>query len=513
MNLKNINFGEVDAKNEILKQHRAEESLFFESFSIPERVDVEDILSGRKSFILGLKGTGKTALIRYLSDLSQKKGGVSELILFKSHVSEEDRQNLSKSSGFEIIKTGDVNTFLQDFKESWKWIIHQRIANLFKKNGTNSPQAQKLFKLTGISENKIIKSFGSILSQIKSGTVNVSAEALGVAIELGLAIEKKQNEDKASISDLNRAASLLINTIPLDRNYYIYFDELELFHQNSEQFDRDRRIIRDLVYAISQINAESSESRQRIFLCSTLRTEVLHSVLELGHEIGRDVDDYGVRLDWSEGKDAIDHHLLNLIRRKIAKSVGINEEDVWERFFPVEINNQMFYKFILNSSYYRPRDIVRLLRVARDFRETDSKFTTEHFERTATEYSKQTWLEVTEELLAVYSNKDISALQRLLLGSKTHFFKSDLEDRIRHRYKDDGAIQDLFKKYELPKVLEDLYRIGVVGNDFIVKDSRNVTRARQRWIFRGNTTLNDAERMAIHKSLWKHLSLISNYAK
>ena len=231
-------------------------------------------------------------------------------------------------------------------------------------------------------------------------------------------------------------------------------------------------------------------------------------MLELGHEIGRDIDDYGVRLDWSEGKDAIDHPLMNLVRRKIAKSAGIDEENVWETFFPKKINNQEFYKFILNSSYYRPRDIVRLLRVARGFRDSDERFTTEHFDRTSIEYSKQTWLEVTEELLASYSHEEIASLQRLLLGSSTHFFKGDLITRASVRYEDDRNIQSLLERRDISMILSDLYRIGVVGNDFVVTDAHGRRRARQRWIFRGNTTLNDSERMAVHKSLWKHLSLI-----
>lgn len=100
MSLKNINFGDVDAKNEILKNSRAGDRTFFESYSIPERIDLVKYLSGEKYFILGLKGTGKTALLRFLHDKVVGEGKYSELILFKTHITEEDRQKLSASAGF-----------------------------------------------------------------------------------------------------------------------------------------------------------------------------------------------------------------------------------------------------------------------------------------------------------------------------------------------------------------------------------------------------------------------------
>lgn len=513
MLLKYISFGDVDAKNEILKQKRSGDRNFFNSYYLPVKVDLDEFLKGKKYFILGLKGTGKTALLRYLHDKVTADGGISDLLLFKSHVTEEDRQKLSAGAGFQIVSTGDVPTFIQDFKEPWKWFVYQKLAAKLKSAGVDSVSAQKLYKLTRVTENRITSTLGSLFSKISSGNLSFSGEALGVAIELGIDVDAKKDTSNVSISSINRACSSLLNQIEVETPVYLFFDELELFHQTPDQFDRDRRIIRDLISAISHINADSSEHGRQIFLISSLRTEVLHSVLELGHEIGRDVDDYGDKLDWSDAKDSPQHPLLQLIAKKIAVSSGVAESDVWDKFFPEKINNQEYYRFLLNSSYYRPRDIVRLLRVARDYDKDAAAFTTAHFDQTSTEYSKQTWLEITEELLASYSPEQITALQRLFLGFNTHFFKDDLADRVRLRHGSDREVQSLIEKKGLSQILSDLYRIGVLGNDFVVRDSRKATRRRYRWIFRGNTTLNDAERMAIHKSLWKHLTLIHGAKK
>ena len=151
---------------------------------------------------------------------------------------------------------------------------------------------------------------------------------------------------------------------------------------------------------------------------------------------------------------------------------------------------------------------MRLLRVAREYDRNAPKFTTAHFDETSTEYSKQTWLEITEELLASYSALEISSLQRFLLGFQSHFFKADIMERQRVRYGSDNGVRKMFARKCVDVILSDLYRIGVLGNDFVVVNNHGESRRRHRWVFRGNTTLNDAERMAIHKSLWKHLSLV-----
>lgn len=330
---------------------------------------------------------------------------------------------------------------------------------------------------------------------------------MGVAVEVGVTIENATNKN-FSVTELNRACAKILNKVEWQKSIYIIFDELELFNQTEDQFDRDRRIIRDLIFAVSAVNAESAEHSRKVFVISSLRSEVLHSILELGQEIGRDVDDYGDRLDWTEEKVSQDHPLLKLIERKIIASSAGQVEDVWSRFFPRKINNQDYFRFILNSSYFRPRDIVRLLRVARGHDKHALAFSTAHFDQTALEYSRQTWLEISEELLATYSPREVQALQRLFLGFRTHFFFSDVTERLNSRYRNDSAIQSLFQRRDAHAVLADLYRIGVIGNDFISIDYRNRRQARNRWIFRGNTTLNDAERMAFHKSLWKHLSLV-----
>lgn len=507
--LRDLNFGDVDAKNEILKQTRTGEKFFFDSYLVPENIEISEYDRGEKFFILGLKGTGKTALLRYIHDRALNRGDLSEMLLFKSDVTEEDRQSLSRAAGFQILNNDDIPSFIQDFKEAWKWFIYQKIAERLVDSDINDENANRLIELTGVKNQAgILGKLGQLFTRLSATGIKLSGEAYGIAVSLGIGSESDKASNTVSLSSLNRVCSGLLDQINYPKSIYLLFDELELFNQTQEQFDRDRRIIRDLIFSISFINSQSAEAGRKIFILSSLRSEVLHSILELGHEIGRDVDDFGDRLEWTGQKISRAHPLLNLVERKIRSSAQVPVSNVWEHFFPDMINNQEYYRFILNTSYFRPRDIVRLLNVAREYDKNATKFTSAHFDHTSLEFSRQTWLEVSEELLAAYSSSEVEGMLRIFLGFKTHFFFSDLIDRIENRYKNDRVIQGLIKRRDLHSLLADLYRIGVVGNDFISIDNRGRKLRRNRWVFRGNTTLNDAERMAFHKSLWKHLSLV-----
>lgn len=265
MEIRELNFGDIDAKNEILKEMRSQTNNFYDTFSIPSNVNIDDFFSGSKYFIKGLKGCGKTALIRYLYLTAKNFENYSEIVLFKSDVSEDDRQSLSKASGYSIITTGEKSTFTQDFKESWKWLIHQKIGQAIQSLNINDEFAKKYCKITLEQETLISKSLGALFSSIKSGKISLGNESAGAAIELGLEFDSKK---ETSISDLNRICSILLNKISYTKKIYIFFDELELFHETKDQLDRDRRIIRDLLYAVSNINADSAENSRPIYMCN-----------------------------------------------------------------------------------------------------------------------------------------------------------------------------------------------------------------------------------------------------
>ena len=60
---KDIIFGKTDASNEL---NEVGNSYYMSSFLEYDKYQINDFVDGRKCFVLGRKGTGKTALLKYL---------------------------------------------------------------------------------------------------------------------------------------------------------------------------------------------------------------------------------------------------------------------------------------------------------------------------------------------------------------------------------------------------------------------------------------------------------------
>ncbi|MGU0936938.1 hypothetical protein ACSETY_14265 [Pseudomonas aeruginosa] len=98
LKLKDIPLGSTDAKNEVLSNSPEEIVRFVNSFVVPPALSIEKFYDKKKYYIVGLKGTGKTALLRYVSlKLEESGDSDSSFVLFKSDVDEDLRKGGCRS--------------------------------------------------------------------------------------------------------------------------------------------------------------------------------------------------------------------------------------------------------------------------------------------------------------------------------------------------------------------------------------------------------------------------------
>ena len=85
MELKNIYFGATDAKNELRDNSIESNQRFEKAFLLPENINIDSFRKGDKFIIYGMKGTGKTALLRYLEIVLKKDENIkTSFVLFKT---------------------------------------------------------------------------------------------------------------------------------------------------------------------------------------------------------------------------------------------------------------------------------------------------------------------------------------------------------------------------------------------------------------------------------------------
>ncbi len=524
--LSDIYFGHSDAKNELMENSEKQRIYFKESFIIPNNVDIKYFYNGGKSFIYGLKGTGKTALLRYLSIMFEDIYNTKSLfILFKENIKEEDKKNFARASSY-----FDSNQFEQNvdndqnFEEVWRWFFHRSLVeyiesesyNVFE-DDENWRKYKKHVLSLEIDEQK--SGLRALIPNIKKGEVKVKAGEVG---ELGLDFEfTDQSKTKVKFNTVVKICDKYFeNLVPTGDRLYIYIDEIELSYTTKKEYNRDARLIRDLVIAVDRFNRFCRLNKFNVFIISAIRSEVLTAIESTGKEINKIIEDFGIPISWHrfEG-DYKEHPLIKIILRKIrlAEQSYFNEkclltdDELWDKYFDLMVQNQETEKYILYNTWYRPRDIVRLMNIAQQIYPDNIKLSHNVFDGIRKTYSAKCWTELLEEIRAVYSSKQLEALCQIFNGFTQYFSFAEINTRVDKLIEYDSDVQNLIYEHKLSNILKSLYSAGVIGNiyKFETRDrnGKMKEKSRIRFVFRGDENLLLDRNMMIHNALKQYLSL------
>lgn len=203
MFFKDIKFGKTDASNELMEFG---DDYYLSSFLEYERYHIEDFFEGRKYFILGRKGTGKTALLKYMECKFREK--VENLVIpirFKSDFDEIDRKYVKRASSLvqeEVIENN--NEKLKSYVSSWQvYLIYQIFKRINSKNAEysvfcNNKEYTLIWQL-------LLMIYGEnggnkIVPKISKGLINISAGTKGIDANLAAEIELNNNKINYAIA-------------------------------------------------------------------------------------------------------------------------------------------------------------------------------------------------------------------------------------------------------------------------------------------------------------------------
>lgn len=473
MFFKDIKFGKTDASNELMEFG---DDYYLSSFLEYERYRIEDFFEGRKYFILGRKGTGKTALLKYMEcKLRENPENLVIPIRFKSDFDEVDRSNIKRTSFLpqeEVIENN--NEKLKSYVSPWQvYLIYQIFKHNNSKNAEysvfcNNKEYTLIWKL-------LLMIFGEnggnkIVPKISKGLINISVGTQGIDANLAAEIELNNNKINYVLTAkkiIDMYQSLSFSRTPV----YILIDELELSVKSKKQREADIELVRDLIIAIDRMNRVSKDKLYNVHFYASVRTDVVNSVLSSGFEINKCIEDYGVTIDWYQrGGNYVDSPLLKLLEKKIKASekeqnLKTESNDVWETYFENKIQGMEIRKFLLNFSWYRPRDVIRMMTFAQEYcnKETE-KFNQRVFDEAIQQYSNNMWNEVSEEISLKYTKEEMKAIEKIFTGIQVPFGFSDINSRMKEKAGLYDYVEKFSNKYKMTDVLEMLFDWGIVGN-------------------------------------------------
>jgi len=510
LKLKDIPLGSTDAKNELLSSAPDEIDRFMSSFVAPPALTIERFLNRQKYYISGLKGTGKTALLRYISlKLEEEQDSTSSFVLFKSEVDEDLRSNFSRAARVQVVEENSENYDGDDYEAVWRWFIYRKISSVIQE------QAAKPFQdninlssfLALVNSEALAKPdqrwLTKLVPNIKKGRVEIS-KSPKLALDLDW---DNEGRAKVSFNELVRQADHAFQALqPSAGRLNIFFDELELSYSNNKKYQRDARLIRDLIVSVEGINAVIKKFGFPICLYAAVRSEVLGAVDSLGKEINKPMADFGLQILWNRpGLDATQQPLLSIIEQRInnaRKESGLpvmESEKIWSDYFPGQIDNKRPQVYILHNSWYRPRDVVRLLLTVQDQYPDETSFHLQGLEAVRKAYSSASWGELTEELKAKYKSVEIDGIKYVFYGYRQISSLADLSMRAEMVAKERDETKVLLERNSMRNIIKDLFRAGVVGN---INERRHL-----RFSFRGDDEVLFDQDIFVHNALRSHLSI------
>lgn len=289
----------------------------------PTRLNNADIF-----FIEGFRGTGKTSLLRWHANAQTLCDATTDFVLFKSDLTEDQRMHLSREVG---ISWTDVEPskmeISQDFKSAWGWFIVHKIGENLKAHldltslGSDGAR-RKIIRLLGLDDDSVFRKAIGFMPKLEGAYVKIKADIEFFAAELSGDFSHSGGQGQTTLNALVRRITTVLSTIEMVRPLYIYFDELEAFYHTPEQHKRDQRLVRDLLFTISNMNDRFRAAKLQIHVIGAVRSEVIDSMGSLGQEVDRLVHDKGFLISWHHANRSVRHPLMEIVADTFLREDG-----------------------------------------------------------------------------------------------------------------------------------------------------------------------------------------------
>jgi len=207
--------------------------------------------------------------------------------------------------------------------------------------------------------------------------------------------------------------------------------------------------------------------------------------------------DSAVQLDWyHDPRQPQDSFLVKLANLRASLS-GPRNRDIFDEYFPNEVEHQRAIGFLLDLTRHTPRDFVQILTHVQQFSRSGA-LTRDQILSGIRSYSLNYFVpEIKDELVGYVAPEDMEATLSVIGAlRKRDFNYSELEEKARSHTK---------HKLDLPSILAVLFECSAVGN---VQNRPGGTTYYTFKYRNRNSTLNLSDRLILHKGMWKAMNLI-----
>ncbi len=456
--LMDLYFNGVDAENEY---EVFTPNIYKDIFLKVEAFRINDFLIGNKRYLYGDKGTGKTAIFKYIQSITGEENTL--LIRYDRDINRDEKRKI-KEKNIKINSNSNIDN--RNMDSGWIVFFIKQLLVL-DKNRKNP-----IFKHDQIFE-KILEILDNSYSVLRDNIENIFPDNRRNNIIYKIAKAQLDNgkDDKISI-DFNIYFTQILGLfsslkiINKKEKFYIMIDELELLKDNSKQFQNDVRLLTSLIWGIENFNKICKEKKLEIYTMTALRTEVYDEVFSDGKELNKVFSHAAIEIDWRKYStaDINKNPLIQLIENRF-KTFNNNDlrnnENIWINHFE-PINGEDPKKYILKQTWYKPRDIVRWFTCVIKKGKESNRITNEMVNNAKSNYSIECWNEVVQSLRVKFKKDEIEIIALLLRHCGRTFSLQYFKEKREYL----ATIDNRFTKFVIKNnvLLEILYKLNVIGN-------------------------------------------------
>lgn len=528
--MKSINdlwLGYRDAENYKRKENKNKFNKIFLRTQELEELNNQDIY-----FLIGEKGTGKTAYSVFYSNI-EYKNNVASL----RYIRETEYKKF-----VQMKKTKKLT--LSDYTNIWKVIIYLLISQQIREKLSNKPIIGKFWDKFNNLSKAIDEYYQNAFSPEIIYAINfaeeasIAAEILSKHASLG-AGEKTQvsfaeSKYQVNLFYLQKQFEEALSNLKLKHNYLLFIDGIDI-RPSGIPYDDYLSCIKGLANAIWSINsdffANIKDSKGRLRVVLLLRPDIFNS-LGLQNQNSK-VRDNSVILNWQTTyPDYRNSSIFELSDRilRYQQNETLEPGKAWDFYYPydsrnvhADLSSPTSFVTFLRYSLYRPRDILTIMSIQKEnYLENNEgnqmHFTLDDFYDPAftRKYSDYVLGEVKDQIAFYYSSDDYELFIKFFqyLNGQSRFTYDEYINSYQAYIKfiENNSIQKPAFCTTPDNFLQFLYELNVIGFIVDTKDEPFFG-----WCYRERSPSNIAPkvrqnvRYQVHYGLMKALDLGKKY--
>jgi hypothetical protein len=362
--IKELNFGYNDAEN----YRRRQEKELFNSIFV-RTIHLEQLFESQRYFLIGDKGTGKTAYAVYCAN-----NFLQNTFCSLSYIRETDYQK------FVTLKK-DRHLVLSEYSDIWKVIILLLLSQRIKAMESSSPVFGNLTKFRNI--NKAVDEYYSdaFSPEIQYALNFVEESKIAADLISKYAGATGEISKGSSFSEVRFQTNLLyihqkfveaLKSIKLQANHLLFIDGIDIRPSNIP-YQVYLECIKGLANAVWELNndifANIKGSKGHLRVVLLIRPDIFSS-LGLQNQNNK-IRDNAVLLDWQTTYPMYRQSSIFLLADKLLsyqQTEELTRGQAWDYYFPFKVPERgqryrdSFIAF-LRYSLFRPRDLITMLKI------------------------------------------------------------------------------------------------------------------------------------------------------